>query len=588
MRFAFTDDQLAFRDAVRDLLEKECPPARRARRVDERRPAERPAVGRSSARWACVGMLAPEAHGGLGLDEVDLVLILEETGSVRAAGADRRDALRRRAAVVEPRRRSTRRASGITAGAVGRHRRRRSSLADDERRLLDRARRARRSSPRPSVDGAPRGSVDVRRAPGDVTESAARRARRPRSTAARSAPRRSCVGLAERMLDMTVEYVKERKQFGVPIGSFQAVKHHLADARIALEFARPLVYRAAYSLTHGDPDASVHVSMAKAKAADAALARRPAALQCHGAIGYTTEYDLHLYMKRAWALAVDVGRRAPGTGAASPARSCSLHRTRSCHDRGLHRRRRPHARRASATAGSAKVHPADLGAHSIRALMSSASTSIPRRSTTSCSAASTRSARRPATSRARAGSPPGCPTRCRAPRSTGSAARRQQAVHFAAQAVMCGTDDLVVAGGVQNMSMIPISVGDARRPSSSASPTRSRGREGWDARYGTQEVVAVPRRGDDRREVGHHARRHGGVRGRVARARAPGAAPRAASSARSSRSAGVDHDEGPREPNLDKIRSLPPLVEGGRLTAAVATQISDAVGRDADREPSAR
>jgi alkylation response protein AidB-like acyl-CoA dehydrogenase len=108
-------------------------------------------------------------------------------------------------------------------------------------------------------------------------------------------------GLAQRMLDMTAEYAKERKQFGVPIGSFQAVKHHLADARVALEFARPLVYRAAATL---DP---VHASMAKAKADDAALLTARAALQCHGAIGYTTEYDLHLYMKRAWVLARAMG-----------------------------------------------------------------------------------------------------------------------------------------------------------------------------------------------------------------------------------------------------------------------------------------
>jgi alkylation response protein AidB-like acyl-CoA dehydrogenase len=108
-------------------------------------------------------------------------------------------------------------------------------------------------------------------------------------------------GLAQRMLDLTAEYAKERRQFGVPIGSFQAVKHHLANARVALEFARPLVYRAAATL---DP---VHASMAKSKADEAALTTAKVALQCHGAIGYTTEYDLHLYMKRAWVLARSSG-----------------------------------------------------------------------------------------------------------------------------------------------------------------------------------------------------------------------------------------------------------------------------------------
>jgi alkylation response protein AidB-like acyl-CoA dehydrogenase len=110
------------------------------------------------------------------------------------------------------------------------------------------------------------------------------------------------VGLARRMLDLTTGYVTDRRQFGAPIGSFQAVKHHLADVRIAIEFAAPLVYRAAYSLATGDPDAILHGSMAKAQSADAAALAARAALQCHGAIGYSYEYDLHLWMKRAWAL----------------------------------------------------------------------------------------------------------------------------------------------------------------------------------------------------------------------------------------------------------------------------------------------
>jgi alkylation response protein AidB-like acyl-CoA dehydrogenase len=109
------------------------------------------------------------------------------------------------------------------------------------------------------------------------------------------------------MIDMTVEYAKERTQFGAPIGSFQAVKHQLADARLALEFAQPLVYRAAWSIATSDAEQAVHVSMAKAKASSAALLAGRAALQCHGAMGYSYEYDLHLFMKRAWALAAAWG-----------------------------------------------------------------------------------------------------------------------------------------------------------------------------------------------------------------------------------------------------------------------------------------
>jgi alkylation response protein AidB-like acyl-CoA dehydrogenase len=110
------------------------------------------------------------------------------------------------------------------------------------------------------------------------------------------------VGLGQRMLDLTVAYVTERRQFGVPIGSFQAVKHHLADAVKELAFARPAVYRAADSLAAGADTRARDVSMAKAMASDAAWFVGRQALQCHGAIGYTVEHDLPLYLKRTWAL----------------------------------------------------------------------------------------------------------------------------------------------------------------------------------------------------------------------------------------------------------------------------------------------
>jgi alkylation response protein AidB-like acyl-CoA dehydrogenase len=115
------------------------------------------------------------------------------------------------------------------------------------------------------------------------------------------------VGLAERMLSMTVGYVADRRQFGVPVGSFQAVKHRLADAYVAVEFARPAVLAAGWALAAGADDAAGQASVAKVLASDAATAVARAAIQCHGAIGYTTEYDLHLFAKRAWALAPSWG-----------------------------------------------------------------------------------------------------------------------------------------------------------------------------------------------------------------------------------------------------------------------------------------
>ncbi|GAA3101936.1 acyl-CoA dehydrogenase family protein [Streptomyces rectiviolaceus] len=102
------------------------------------------------------------------------------------------------------------------------------------------------------------------------------------------------VGLA--LLDKTVAYVKQRTQFGTPIGAFQAVKHRLADVLIGLEFARPLLYGAALTLDTAD------VAAAKAAASEAAYGAARAALQLHGAIGYTAEYDLSLWLTKARAL----------------------------------------------------------------------------------------------------------------------------------------------------------------------------------------------------------------------------------------------------------------------------------------------
>jgi alkylation response protein AidB-like acyl-CoA dehydrogenase len=80
------------------------------------------------------------------------------------------------------------------------------------------------------------------------------------------------------------------------------VQHHLVDALLALRFAAPLVYRAAWSLDDGHPQRSVHVSMAKIYASEAARLACRKSLQVHGAIGYTLEFDLQLWMKRIWSL----------------------------------------------------------------------------------------------------------------------------------------------------------------------------------------------------------------------------------------------------------------------------------------------
>lgn len=110
------------------------------------------------------------------------------------------------------------------------------------------------------------------------------------------------VGAGQAMLDMAVQYAKQRSQFGRIIGSYQAIKHKLADVHIALELARPLVYGAALSLARESPDTSRDVSAAKAAASDAALLAARSSLQTHGAIGFTSEHDLSLWLLRVQAL----------------------------------------------------------------------------------------------------------------------------------------------------------------------------------------------------------------------------------------------------------------------------------------------
>jgi alkylation response protein AidB-like acyl-CoA dehydrogenase len=110
------------------------------------------------------------------------------------------------------------------------------------------------------------------------------------------------LGAGEHLLDAAVGYAKQRKQFGRAIGEYQALKHSLADVRVALDFARPLVYVAALSLQSGSPDGTRDVSAAKVAAGDAAYASARAALQVHGAVGYTAEYDLGLWITKVRAL----------------------------------------------------------------------------------------------------------------------------------------------------------------------------------------------------------------------------------------------------------------------------------------------
>jgi alkylation response protein AidB-like acyl-CoA dehydrogenase len=347
VRFTFTAEQQLFQAAVRDMLAKECPPAavRAAWEVAQGGPARDRRESASVERWrhladmGVVGLLAPPERGGLGLTEVDLVLLIEECG---------------RAAVPEPvveavavavpllaaadDDRVAEVASGAVLTTVGlaatgpyvasardagllllQHGDEMHALEPDdvvlsEHRSLDGGRHL------SSVTWSPREATRLNLPPREVALAF------DRGVLAVSA---QLVGLASHMVELTADYAREREQFGHPIGSFQAVKHLLADALLRIEFARPVVYRAAWTVATGGADGAApasadprvrarDVSMAKAYASDAATRAARAALQVHGAIGYTWEHDLHLWMKKAWALAAawgDAGwhRRRVGT-----------------------------------------------------------------------------------------------------------------------------------------------------------------------------------------------------------------------------------------------------------------------------------
>ena len=107
------------------------------------------------------------------------------------------------------------------------------------------------------------------------------------------------LGAADHVLALTVQYAKDRVQFGKPIGSFQAVKHMLADALVDVEGMRSTAYYAAWCAAAGDAERSLAASMAKAWCSDASRRVMAAGLQVHGGIGFTWEHEMHLYLKRA-------------------------------------------------------------------------------------------------------------------------------------------------------------------------------------------------------------------------------------------------------------------------------------------------
>lgn len=317
MDFTFTEDQLLFQDSVRDFLVNEITPQRIRAGWETDSGRDRELWGQL-AELGLTGMTVPEEHGGLGMTELDFILLAQECGYVALP-----EPLVHTVLVAVPMLKELggalaaqwlpKIASGEAKVIVGLEQ---NTLVEDahvaDLLLLQRggaivAATADQVSLRynESVDPSRKlYVVDVNEnatvvASGDSADSLVAQAlnRGALGCAAQA------LGLAQRMVDISVQYTSERQQFGQPIGSFQAVKHHMANVAVKLEYARAPVHRAAYCVARGDANTSLAVSHAKLVACEAANLAAKNSVQVHGAMGYTWEVDLHIFMKKAWALA---------------------------------------------------------------------------------------------------------------------------------------------------------------------------------------------------------------------------------------------------------------------------------------------
>lgn len=296
MRFELTEEQRDFAAALEKLLAAaDTVKVARAWAADDTTPGL--ALWRRLADQGVSALLVPEDEGGMGASPVELVIALEAIGRHVVPGPFVESAAYLATALAgSPR-------TGIAEGTVATvavpphvpyavdadvaeqvyvagSETLRSGNARERQQSIDLTRRLFAVEGLDTV-GAPAATVD----PFD---------------AAVLAVSAQLLGLGERLLEGTVEYVRQRRQFGREIGSYQAVQHQLADVRIALDFARPLVYGAALSL--GSPDGSRDVSAAKVAAGDAAYLASRVALQLHGAVAYTQELDLSLWILKVRAL----------------------------------------------------------------------------------------------------------------------------------------------------------------------------------------------------------------------------------------------------------------------------------------------
>lgn len=333
MDFELTDDQMELQGVVRDVVERECPPALVRAVIDGK--------GGDDALWDTYvsldwpSLTIPEAAGGMGYGCVEQVLVLEELGRVadptpllatagqflplvRWCG----DADQQRTLLAPLLAGGTGAAAFDTDVSVSRH---------DGRWVLDGTARAVLDGDRAdevavvaATDDGPAvfvvraddvtatrqttfdGTLHVADVAFDGVEVDGSRALTTGGEAGLATARAQAVaglasvmvGAAQRSFDLALDHIRDRKQFGVPIGSFQALKHMAADVFVAIERARALCQFAGLAIDEGDERHPMAASMAKAAAGDAQRIAAQHGIQFFGGLGFTWENDLHLYVRR--------------------------------------------------------------------------------------------------------------------------------------------------------------------------------------------------------------------------------------------------------------------------------------------------
>ena len=326
MDFTFTEDQLLFQESVRDFLVNEITPER-IRGLWETE------TGRSDELWGqlaelgLTGMTVPEEFGGLGMTELDFVLLAQECGYVALPEPLVLTALVGVPTLVNSKNDDLKNywlpkvAEGSARLTVGLEQ---NLLVEDahvaDLIIMEKA-GALYAVEKGEAELEYNESVDLSRKLFTVTfneNNATLLAEgKEAQTLIAGALNRGALGcaaqalgLTQRMIDISVQYTTERTQFGVPIGSFQAVKHRMANVAVPLEYSKATVAHAAYAIANNLSTVDENVSHAKSIACAASLVGAKNSIQVHGAMGYTWEVNLHIYMKKAWALDKTWGNQA--------------------------------------------------------------------------------------------------------------------------------------------------------------------------------------------------------------------------------------------------------------------------------------